>query len=87
MSCGGWVSECDPAADKKVQKKACDDGNPKTADRCAFVGVIGGTCAHVDVECDNFDPVPTQQMACDDGDPNTLDKCTQWNACLSHPIN
>jgi hypothetical protein len=78
-----WVSECAADVDKKAQKVACDDGNPKTVDRCVAVGDIGGVCAHTDAECDNFDPMPVQEATCDDGDIKTVDRCTQWNACLS----
>lgn len=82
-----WTSECAPAADKKIQKVACNDGNPKTVDRCVAVGDLGGVCAHTEAECDVFDPIEVQEKTCDDGDPSTVDRCTKWNACLSKAPN
>lgn len=79
----GFESECDPTADKKAQKASCDDGDPKTVDRCVTVAALGGVCAHTEAECDVFDPVSLQAVVCDDGDPETDDRCTKWNACLS----
>lgn len=75
----GGGSECDPSAPLN-DKGECDDGDPKTADRCDSTA----HCAHTPVECDGYDSPEIQVAVCDDGDPCTADRCLA-EACVNEP--
>lgn len=83
------IDECDLGAVIGKQKAACDDGNPKTADRCVWITpeCDGGVCSHTEVECDWLDPIESQQATCDDDDACTADRCKEPNVCDHLPIS
>lgn len=76
--------EC-PPGEPFPGKRICDDGDPKTVDRCV-VEPCGGVCTNSPAECDGFDPPDVQKVVCDDSDPCTDDRCLPaTNECVSKP--
>lgn len=81
------IAECVADLSEAKGKADCDDGDPKTADRCfAIAPECGAICVHVPVFCDHYDSDVVQQALCDDSDPCTADRCDGHNTCGSTPI-
>ena len=82
------IVECDPSAGEPAKKAACDDADPKTADRCAPIAPeCGALCVHVAVPCDSLDPLDVQAAACEDGNPCTDGRCVVGNVCVQLPFS
>lgn len=81
-----FIPDCPADATVIEGKKACDDGDPSTIDRCVIVSDCGGVCENTPGECDPLDSERVQHERCEDGNECTDGRCVE-TGCIQLPFS